>query len=86
MELFGCRCSRLLETLGAIGGGKVLDERGEAIALKYARITAVVADAMIGHAVLRTIVGADLLGTITMADLARRSAPRASCCSWSILS
>ena len=80
------RLNSSFQLLRAVGGLQSRDHVPQVVAQKHPVVGGVEADAVIGHAVLRPVVGADLLGAVAGAIWARRSAPSAACCSASIFS
>ena len=60
---------RLFELAGAVGRLQGGDHISQTVAQKHAVVRRVEADAMVGHAVLRAVVRADLLGAVARADL-----------------
>src|SRR5690348_18503231 len=59
----------LLEALGFVVGNQAVDERTEFSVDDVGELVERQADAVIGHAILREVIGADFLGTVAGLDL-----------------
>ena len=60
---------RVCELARAVRGLERRDDVAQAVAFEHFLVRGVETDAVVGHAVLRRVVGADLLGTVARADL-----------------